>query len=337
MLALPLDTLLGAIGLRPDLAFLGAVALALTAKGFVRVDPETNETSVPGLFAGGDLVGDGPETIVRALGDGKRIARAIRARSTRGAAVRTAKAVPWPSAARVVRDRSVRVPGVRIPRRRAADRKGFEEVVGTLSPEAAEQEASRCLRCDLACGLCALVCPNRAIQSYEVDPFEVVLPTRVLDGGGLAPAGAARFRVGQRPQVAVLSTLCNECGNCATFCPTAGRPHADKPRLYLSREELEGEPDNAFMVCRDGDRFAILGRAEGETHELVLGEPLRYSSPAFTALLRPGTLEILEAQPRAGAAGPNGDRGLWTCATMYVLLQGFRRSLRHLPTAAWPA
>ena len=38
------------------------------------------ETSIPGVFAGGDLIGDGPSTIVTACGDGRRIAPAIAAR-----------------------------------------------------------------------------------------------------------------------------------------------------------------------------------------------------------------------------------------------------------------
>jgi NADPH-dependent glutamate synthase beta subunit-like oxidoreductase len=41
-----------------------------------RVDPQTMETSVPGLYAGGDLV-NGGATVVQAVADGRRAARAI--------------------------------------------------------------------------------------------------------------------------------------------------------------------------------------------------------------------------------------------------------------------
>jgi NADPH-dependent glutamate synthase beta subunit-like oxidoreductase len=42
----------------------------------VMVDPETGATSVPGVYAGGDLV-NGPDLVVNAVRDGKRAAKAI--------------------------------------------------------------------------------------------------------------------------------------------------------------------------------------------------------------------------------------------------------------------
>jgi len=45
-------------------------------KGHIIVDPETLMTSIPGVFAGGDVV-VGEETVIRALSDGRRAAAAI--------------------------------------------------------------------------------------------------------------------------------------------------------------------------------------------------------------------------------------------------------------------
>jgi len=45
-------------------------------RGHIIVDPETLATNVPGVFAGGDVV-VGEETVIRALGDGRRAAAAI--------------------------------------------------------------------------------------------------------------------------------------------------------------------------------------------------------------------------------------------------------------------
>ncbi len=56
------------------------------------------------------------------------------------------------------------------------------------------------------------------------------------------------YRAEQSLQIAVLTDFCNECGNCETFCPTAGEPYRDKPRLYLDRAEFEAQSDNAFML-----------------------------------------------------------------------------------------
>jgi NADPH-dependent glutamate synthase beta subunit-like oxidoreductase len=47
-------------------------------KKLIQVDPETGQTSVPGIFAGGDIV-RGPALVVQAVQDGKVAARAIKA------------------------------------------------------------------------------------------------------------------------------------------------------------------------------------------------------------------------------------------------------------------
>ena len=74
---LPLDTLIVAISQGPDFDFLAGEKIELTRGGYIRVDPVTLETSVPGLYAGGDAVLNGPESIVKALGDGRKIAERI--------------------------------------------------------------------------------------------------------------------------------------------------------------------------------------------------------------------------------------------------------------------
>ena len=45
-------------------------------KGHIIVNPETLMTSIPGVFAGGDVVG-GEETVIEALSHGRRAAAAI--------------------------------------------------------------------------------------------------------------------------------------------------------------------------------------------------------------------------------------------------------------------
>ncbi len=55
--------------------------LALNRWGYLEVDEETGETSIPGVYAGGDIV-TGSATVIEAMGAGKRAARSIHRRLT---------------------------------------------------------------------------------------------------------------------------------------------------------------------------------------------------------------------------------------------------------------
>jgi NADPH-dependent glutamate synthase beta subunit-like oxidoreductase len=69
------DTVILAVGEVPDLQFLPKEA-ELNDDGTVWTDPVTMETSMKGVFAGGDVV-TGPATIIEAICAGKRAARSI--------------------------------------------------------------------------------------------------------------------------------------------------------------------------------------------------------------------------------------------------------------------
>ncbi len=71
------DTVIVAIGQAPDSAFLGELeGLELAQGGWIKTNPETLETGVPGVFAGGDVVA-GPAMAIDAIADGKQAARSI--------------------------------------------------------------------------------------------------------------------------------------------------------------------------------------------------------------------------------------------------------------------
>jgi putative selenate reductase len=326
-----LDTLIVAVGQSPDLGVLGGVRAELTPAGYLAVDPATGRTSIPGIYAGGDIAGAGPASIVAAAGDGRRIAEAILARSQpRPEPVR--QPGPWPVFDRVdlLRRRSRIEPRVEIPQRPPPARSDFSEVILTMTPEVGAAEAWRCLDCDLLCSTCEGVCPNRAIVTYTARPELLQLPRLIRDGDVVRVSGSASFRTGQGPQVAVLADLCNECGNCVTFCPTAGRPWRDKPRLYLDRAEFEAEPDNAFMLLRRGEARGLDARFAGATHRLWAGRVLHYSSPTLRLALDAATLEV----ETAVATGPAPGGELLDpvrLGTMLVLLSALAKSMPELP------
>lgn len=273
---LPLDTLILAVSQHAMLDFLDGAAIELNERGYIRADPQTFATSLAGVYAGGDVANDGPASIVKAAAAGKTIAAAILQRDAQ-ASTSAAAEVDVAALMRRKSRRQWRIPAPQLP---LDQRHGFAEVVLAYDEVQARDEASRCLDCDVYCSLCVGVCPNLALQTYAVD--------------------AAHAKTRQRYQVAVLADLCNECGNCTTFCPTAGKPYRDKPRLYLERKEFEAERDNAFMIFRDQDDWSMDARVGGETQHVELdGEQNR-------------------AEP---------------FATMRVLLGGIANSMPHLPTA----
>lgn len=328
---LPLSALIVAIGQRPDFGLLGDLEPRLSPAGYLAVDPETLETSIAGLYAGGDLIEGGPETIVKALGDGKKIARAI--------AIRFGRPHPLPEApvaagavdlVELWRERSLRTDRQSSPKLPADERSGFEEIVKTLSVGAAKEEAARCLRCDLLCSVCASVCPNRAFTTYRATPLRAELPLVRAGADGLERVGEQLFEVAQSFQVAVLTDLCNECGNCATFCPTAGRPYQDKPRLYVDLDEFSKAQDNAYRLVATDSGTVISARIDGELHELTLGDRLEYRSPQLEATLEPESLEVLEL--RAGSALAAGQSAsLEVCARLFILASSLNDSADFLP------
>ena len=276
---IPLDTLIFAISQSAILDFLGDEPITLNEHGYIVADPETFETSVPGVYAGGDVANDGPASIVKAAAAGKAIAAHILGRQSVAASYDEQPA----DTAELLRRKSRRQWRTPSPELPLEQREGFDEVVLTFDEEQARAEAGRCLGCDVFCGLCVSVCPNLALQTYEID--------------------AATPGTHQRYQVAVIADLCNECGNCTTFCPTSGRPYRDKPRLFVDREEFESQDDNAFMVLANEGGWSMDARVRGQTHRVVLGDSYEDAEPFNTihALLR-GIAASASELPHAGSS-----------------------------------
>ena len=324
---IPLDTLILAISQHAILDFFDKEPISTNQWGYIITDPVTFETSVPGVYAGGDVVNDGPSSIVEAAADGKAIARAILDRDEDDPQV-----LPALNTTDLLLKRSQRQWREPVPHTKLENRHNFDEVVLGYNEQQARREAGRCLDCHRYCSLCVGVCPNLALQTWQTEPLEVQLPELRAGPDGISVHPGKTWAVNQAFQIAVFTDLCNECGNCTTFCPTAGEPYRDKPRLYLDRSEFEKQEDNAFMLFHDADQWAMDARWQGETHRIELNGKLDYKGPFFSARLDRDTLEPEKIDATAGITA--GDElSLEPCATMYVLLNGIRRSLPYVPTA----
>ena len=150
---LPLETLIVAIGERPQSDCLAAMGLEVDKAGRVKIDPKTLATNMEGVFAGGDLV-TGPNTVIDAIAAGKKAVRVIdlylQGRPLAGPVgvkLPTVFLEPAAVSAEELETAARAVPPALPVKGR---RKNFNEVERSLSEDQARAEARRCLRCDLA-------------------------------------------------------------------------------------------------------------------------------------------------------------------------------------------
>lgn len=85
----------------------------------------------------------------------------------------------------------------------------------------------RCLGCSTVCEVCTDVCPNRANVAIDVPGFT-------------------------KQQILHVDGMCNECGNCAVFCPYSGRPYKDKFTLFWSEEDFADSENTGFLPLGEG-------------------------------------------------------------------------------------
>jgi NADPH-dependent glutamate synthase beta subunit-like oxidoreductase len=160
------DQVIVAIGQGVDLGVLGSESAVETGGGVISADPETQATSAPGVFAGGDAT-SGRGTVVEAIGAGRRAALAIDAYLGRSTATseESEGVQPLLSFDPACLQRSERVPVPELP---LDQRTVEEEDVLSLRLEEARREASRCFDCG-----CVAVCPS------DIAPALVALDARI--------------------------------------------------------------------------------------------------------------------------------------------------------------
>jgi len=161
------DHVVIAIGQRPNSSVLNIRWLEADADAAtIQADPLTLETTIPGIFAGGDCV-TGPNNVVDAVAAGLRAAESID-RHLRGRDLKKGRSLDKPKPVDIdVREREAsyhkraRMPAIP-PNRRMGK---FEEIALGLPVEVGEREAERCLNCALCseCLQCEQVCELGAV------------------------------------------------------------------------------------------------------------------------------------------------------------------------------
>jgi putative selenate reductase len=324
------DTVIVAIGQRPDISFLKGSDVSLQRDGTIDVDPETGRVADGRAYAGGDVV-RGPATIIKACADGQHAAEAICEQL--GVTFRR-PAVELPTLSKdqileVKRIRARRWAQHQSPMLPAEAREGFDLVEQTLPEDLALAEARRCLQCSHFCDKCVEVCPNRANYPYLITPLEMQVPLLACQGDALQIAGAEAFRVTQTRQILHVEDFCNDCGNCTTFCVHNGQPYVDKPRLFLSEKDFEQAEDNAFHIERTSQGWTMRRREGGEESRLMLEEDgggMTFENPQLSLRLGPDSCMTSMALKETF----DGTFSLKHAAEMVVILTGVLNTLPFL-------
>ena len=82
------------------------------------------------------------------------------------------------------------------------------------------------------------------------------------------------------PEILHIDGMCNECGNCAVFCPYEGAPYRDKFTLYNSRIDFENSKNNGFAVLGN-DSFLLRLDGKEETVDLKGAERISAEAAAM--------------------------------------------------------
>jgi len=267
----PFDMAILAIGLKPSTSPF-AEELELNRNGTIQVNEETLETSLPSIFAGGDVV-TGPSMIVSAIGQGKRAAfyidQYIKGESLDN--ITFDNRLPAVEASTVFsryisnngnngngsgKKQLLPMAGVETPRQSISNRppiakrelpvaeriKSMAEVEIPFSEDEARQGANRCLDCGICseCHECVRACPAHAIDFTKRDEEEEVNVKSVIISTGFElfdPHLKPTYGYGKYPNVITAMQMDR------ILAPT-------RPYNHVLRPSDGKAPDNiAYVLC----------------------------------------------------------------------------------------
>ena len=104
----------------------------------------------------------------------------------------------------------------------------------------------RGLGCDVVCENCTEVCPNRANIAIQVPNMA-------------------------KHQIIHVDYMCNECGNCKSFCPYASAPYLDKFTLFANEADMENSKNQGFTVL-DREKKTCKVRLGAKEYLYTVGE-----------------------------------------------------------------
>lgn len=225
---LPVDTLIPAFGQSLNVDFVDEKLLQ-TGKGL--------ETQLKNVFIGGDAY-RGASFLIKAVADGKDVAIEILSRMGINTSNNNEITRTKTSRERHHQKLSRVIPGVELETLGLESRKLNTLVDMPMSEADVVIESARCVNCDEICDICITVCPNRANVGYTTEPYNLKIDKIMVGNSNYTVVPDTNYIIEQEYQILNIADLCNECGNCTSFCPTTGRPFVDKPNIALCEKSF---------------------------------------------------------------------------------------------------
>jgi NADPH-dependent glutamate synthase beta subunit-like oxidoreductase len=221
------DTVILAIGQKTDLSFIASADnVEISPAGFLKINPETLETTAPGIFAGGDAA-FGPRNIIESVANGKKAALSIdeflNGKSASASFDLSIEKIPTKRFTRPEDfEQFTREAPPTIDLNR---RTGISEVEVGYTEEQAKRQAERCLSCHVQtiydadkcvmCNRCVDVCPEYCLKLVPLADLEIDagMKTQLLEHYNVDPFSQATAMIKD-------DETCIRCGLCAVRCPT---------------------------------------------------------------------------------------------------------------------
>lgn len=194
------DTVIIAIGQDAELSFLRDSKIGLNERGQLQVDRLRQTTSLPGVFASGEVM-TGPGAAIEAIASGKKAAllidayvRGVSLEEIEFAQLMPLAELPDETVGKIKKEKKSEMPKVALGKRLT----NFDQVELGFPQETAWREAQRCLNCLAGAELIEEKCAA-CLTCERICPFEAAQVVR----------GKAEFALEK----------CQACGLCAADCP----------------------------------------------------------------------------------------------------------------------
>ena len=241
---IPADTVIAAVGERVDTALFESAGCAVSEKGLPVTDAGM-KTSADGVYAIGDAR-RGPATVVEGIADAMAAAYAIQNSEFCDRRYPN-QDLDGCSMGFVTQIRDLdKSSTIHIYEKENSEinEEAYLFKKGRIAEDLSVMPDWRCLGCPTVCEACADVCPNRANVAIHV-PGKCQAQIIHVDG------------------------MCNECGNCAVFCPYNGKPYRDKFTLFWSGEDFDNSENEGFLPAGEGK---VKLRLDGQVRTLGTDE-----------------------------------------------------------------